>query len=74
MQAPGFFGGVAYELPPGLFSISPAQGVVTSARLNMVVLLNPSSFKASRSRVIPSSLRLEPIHIHKTPGFALSGG
>src|SRR5882724_13648839 len=40
----------------------------------MVVLLKPSLRKASRSFVIPDLLRLEPIHIHNTPGFAFSGG
>src|SRR6185437_1189711 len=58
----------------GLFPITPAHGVVISARLNIDVLLKPSFFNASRSLVIPSLLMLHPIHIHKTPGFALSGG
>ena len=58
----------------GLLPISPAHGVVTSARLNIVVRLNPASFNASRSRVMPSWLRLHPIHIHNTPGLADSGG
>jgi hypothetical protein len=40
----------------------------------MVVLEKPAFFSASRSFVIPLLLRLEPIHSHKTPGLAASGG
>src|ERR1700760_1311664 len=34
----------------------------------------PASFIASRSRLMPCSLRFEPIHIHNTYGRAASGG
>src|SRR4051812_19002751 len=58
----------------GSLSIGAPQGLVMSARLMVVVELKPSSFKASRSLVIPFLLTLAPIHIHNTPGFADSGG
>src|ERR1700740_1450911 len=58
----------------GDFFISAPKGVVISARLNIVVRLNPAFFSSSKSFVMPSLVMLHPIHIHKTPGFALSGG
>ena len=45
----------------GLLEMFPAQGVQTSARLHIVVPPKPASFNASRSRVIPRSLTLQPI-------------
>src|SRR4051812_2285275 len=58
----------------GSLSMGAPHGLVISARLMVVVELKPSSFKASKSLVIPFLLTLAPIHIHKTPGFADSGG
>src|SRR5579863_5122870 len=58
----------------GLFPMKPAQGISVSARLYIVAPPMPASRIASRSRVMPSLLRLEPIHIHSTWGRAATGG
>src|SRR5574344_2370681 len=58
----------------GEFGSDAAHGVQTSAMPKTVASPMPASRKASRSRVMPSFVTLQPIQCHQTPGLASNGG